>query len=233
MKQFIILVIVLLASMAFYQYGRAIYMPIVYKIKGKETLQSITAKLERQPASRIAAFLADTGFQTYPKELILIGLKEEQMLQVYGQDDQGPRLIKEYPFTAISGVLGPKLKEGDKQIPEGIYGVEYLNPNSAYHLSIKVNYPNEFDKSKTKFDEVNEMGGDIFIHGKAASIGCIAIGDRGIEEVFLLVSKADLSKVTVVISPRDFRINHSYPVIRQVEWAQELYDLISAELQQY
>jgi len=135
-------------------------------------------------------------------------------------------LIKEYPFTAISGVLGPKLKEGDKQIPEGIYGVEYLNPNSAYHLSIKVNYPNEFDKSKTKFDEVNEMGGDIFIHGKAASIGCIAIGDRGIEEVFLLVSKADLSKVTVVISPRDFRINHSYPVIRQVEWAQELYDLL-------
>lgn len=233
MKQFIILVIVLLASMAFYQYGRAIYMPIVYKIKGKETLQSITAKLERQPAFRIAAFLADAGFQTYPKELILIGLKEEQMLQVYGQDDQGPRLIKEYPFTAISGVLGPKLKEGDKQIPEGIYGVEYLNPNSAYHLSIKVNYPNEFDKSKTKFDEVNEMGGDIFIHGKAASIGCIAIGDRGIEEVFLLVSKADLSKVTVVISPRDFRINHSYPVIRQVEWAQELYDLISAELQQY
>lgn len=233
MKQFIILVIVLLASMAFYQYGRAIYMPIVYKIKGKETLQSITAKLERQPASRIAAFLADTGFQTYPKELILIGLKEEQMLQVYGQDDQGPRLIKEYPFTANSGVLGPKLKEGDKQIPEGIYGVEYLNPNSAYHLSIKVNYPNEFDKSKTKFDEVNEMGGDIFIHGKAASIGCIAIGDTGIEEVFLLVSKADLSKVTVVISPRDFRINHSYPVIRQVEWAQELYDLISAELQQY
>jgi len=233
MKQFIILVIVLLASMAFYQYGRAIYMPIVYKIKGKETLQSITAKLERQPASRIAAFLADTGFQTYPKELILIGLKEEQMLQVYGQDDQGPRLIKEYPFTANSGVLGPKLKEGDKQIPEGIYGVGYLNPNSAYHLSIKVNYPNEFDKSKTKFDEVNEMGGDIFIHGKAASIGCIAIGDTGIEEVFLLVSKADLSKVTVVISPRDFRINHSYPVIRQVEWAQELYDLISAELQQY
>jgi len=107
------------------------------------------------------------GFKDFPNEIILVALKEEKLLQVYGKHDAGKKLIKEYPFTAYSGALGPKLKEGDRQIPEGIYKVAYLNPNSSYHLSIKVNYPNQFDQSKSEFQKIEAMGGDIFIHGKA------------------------------------------------------------------
>jgi len=208
-------------------------MPLVKKVKGSETLESITVKLEGEPAERIQKDLAGADFDRYPNDLILIGLKKEQRLQVYGRDEQGVRLIKEYPFTAMSGVLGPKLQEGDKQIPEGIYGVEYLNPNSSYHLSIKVGYPNAYDFSKSRFDDVSKMGGDIFIHGKAASIGCIAIGDIAIEEVFLLVAKAERSKIKVIISPQDFRRDSSAPSIESIDWEEELYNTISEELANY
>jgi murein L,D-transpeptidase YafK len=166
----------------------------------------------------------------YPKEIILAAFKEERILQAYCKDYNGIKLIKEYPFTAFSGELGPKLKEGDKQIPEGIYEVEYLNPNSSYYLSIKVSYPNEFDKSKTELTNISDMGGDIFIHGKSATIGCIPIGDEAIEEVFLLTQKAINNKVKVIISPRDFRMNPEYPQIEGIDWENELYEKIYNEI---
>ena len=78
---------------------------------------------------------------------------------------------------SMSGRLGPKLKEGDRQVPEGLYRVESLNPNSRYHLSLRVNYPNEQDKSYGRLDGRNNLGTDIMIHGKDCSIGCLAMGD--------------------------------------------------------
>ena len=74
------------------------------------------------------------------------------------------------------------------------------------------------------------MGGDIFIHGKSATIGCIPIGDEAIEEVFVLAQKAINKKVKVVISPRDFRTNPEYPNIAGIEWENELYELIEKEI---
>ena len=112
----------------------------------------------------------------------------------------------------------------------GIYEVEYLNPNSSFYLSIKVNYPNEFDKSKTKLSNISDMGGDIFIQGKSVTIGCIPIGDDAIEEVFLLTHKAINNGVKVIISPRDFRVNPEYPKIASIDWENELYDKIKNEI---
>ena len=75
------------------------------------------------------------------------------MLEVWGRLKSGElELIKRYPITGFSGGPGLKLRDGDGQIPEGIYAVEYLNPNSHFHLSIKLNYPNAFDKAKGKAD---------------------------------------------------------------------------------
>lgn len=207
-------------------------MPVVNNVKGKETVETIISKIEKEVWNRLKSDLAKSGYRTeYPKEIVLVAFKEEQILQVYAKNSTGVILIKDYPFTANSGNLGPKLKEGDRQIPEGIYEVEYLNPNSSYYLSIKINYPNEFDKSKTQFNKIADMGGDIFIHGKSATIGCIPIGDMAIEEVFLLTTKANKSKVKVIISPRDFRTNDTYPVIPKINWEQELYKKIHKELQ--
>ncbi|MEO0339854.1 MAG: hypothetical protein AAF242_11620, partial [Bacteroidota bacterium] len=71
---------------------------------------------------------------------------------------------------------------------------------------------------------------DIFIHGKAVTIGCIPIGDEAIEEVFLLTQKAFNKGIKVIISPRDFRVNPIYPQINNIDWEQELYQEIDKEL---
>ncbi|MBK8110788.1 MAG: L,D-transpeptidase family protein [Saprospiraceae bacterium] len=174
------------------------------KLKGKETIETLLPKIQNKVWDRLEMSLGIAGFKMdFPKEIILVAFKEERVLEVYTKDYTGIKLLKEYPFTAYSGKLGPKLKDGDRQIPEGIYKVDYLNPNSSYYLSIKLNYPNEFDKSKTKFSSIDEMGKDIFIHGKAATIGCIPIGDEAIEEVFVLTQKAINNEVKVIISPRE------------------------------
>ena len=138
-------------------------------------------------------------------------------------------MIKSYPFTGFSGGLGPKLLEGDGQIPEGVYAIEYLNPNSQFHLSVKLDYPNVFDKAKGRADGRDRLGFDIFIHGGSATIGCIPIGDAGIEEVFLMVSEVGINNVTAIVSPYDMRTNTKRIEIPGIIWEQELYDLIGAE----
>lgn len=95
---------------------------------------------------------------------------------------------------------------------------------------MKVNYPNDFDISKSKLTNLMDMGGDIFIHGRSSTVGCIPIGDEGIEELYLLVEKAFNNEVKVIISPRDFRVNPEYPNIANIDWEAELYDKISQEL---
>lgn len=206
-------------------------MPILYNLKGKETAESRLVKIENKVWDRLKCDLAIAGYtEDFPKRIILVAFKEERILQVYTNDINGIKLLKIYPFTAYSGKLGPKLENGDRQIPEGIYTVEYLNPNSSYYLSLKLNYPNEFDKSKTKLSNLEDMGKDIFIHGKSATIGCIPIGDEAIEEIFVLSQKAIKNKIEVIISPRDFRANSNFPVIENIDWENELYTLINEKL---
>ncbi len=93
---------------------------------------------------------------------------------------------KTYPVARWSGDLGPKEKEGDGQAPEGIYNVvrQRLNPASTYHLSFNIGYPNAYDKAHDR------TGGLIMVHGKDVSIGCYAMTDPGIEEIYLLIEAA-------------------------------------------
>lgn len=169
-----------------------------------------------------------------PKEfeaVCLIAVKDTRILELWARKAEASWVkLRTYPFTAYSGDLGPKLSEGDGQIPEGVYGIEYLNPNSSYHLSMKVDYPNAFDRAKAKMDGRARLGGDIFIHGKAVTIGCIPIGDAAIEELFYLVATAGKAKVRVVIMPVDFRREVDSPEIASVGWKAELYESIRAEL---
>jgi murein L,D-transpeptidase YafK len=115
-------------------------------------------------------------------------------------------------------------------VPEGIYRVEGLNPNSSYHLSIKLNYPNAFDLEHAKLDGRTGLGGDIFIHGKTVSIGCLAMGDEAIEELFVLINRIGIKNVRVIIAPHDFRNNTVEPGRDQLPWVRELYALIQQEL---
>lgn len=221
----------LIIAWIFILYGRSIYIPFVNKFKKKETVDSIIKKIGGDVYERLEYNLQIAGYKMdYPHKIIIAAFKEEKELHIYSDDFNGVKLIKKYPFTGYSGTLGPKLKEGDKQIPEGIYNIDHLNPNSAFYLSLKVNYPNEFDKSKTTLSTIQEMGGDVFIHGKSSTVGCIPVGDEAIEEIFVLAHKAFNNEIKVIISPRDFRKNPEYPSLENIEWETELYDLISKEL---
>lgn len=112
--------------------------------------------------------------------------KEEAELEVWLQHGATYELFKTYPICAMSGTLGPKEREGDAQSPEGFYSVtaSKLNPMSNYHLAFDIGYPNTYDRS------LGRTGSFIMVHGNCVSIGCFAMTDPGIEEIYLLAEAA-------------------------------------------
>lgn len=232
-KKYIFLLIILLITYLTYNYGRSLWFPYYLKMKGKETIDSRVDALKDKVFNNLISDFNRIGIETFPEEISILAFKEEKILEVYAKLENRWILLKTYGYTNFSGELGPKLKEGDKQIPEGIYNIEYLNPNSLYYLSLKVSYPNEFDKEKAKIEGRDKLGGDIFIHGKDLTIGCIPLGDDAIEEVFILATQVINKDIKVVISPRDFRKNKDFPKIDFISWENELYEKINSELKLY
>ncbi len=139
----------------------------------------------------------------WPRRVTIVVNKESRELRVFGRVSGKQSELAKYAVTAASGGPGPKLCEGDKQVPEGVYRVESLNPNSRFHLSLRVGYPSTEDKAAAVSEgrDVQNLGGDIMIHGGAASIGCVAIGDAAIEEVFWLVGTVGIENVEIVMVP--------------------------------
>src|SRR5687767_309615 len=121
---------------------------------------------------------AAVGVAYPPPALTLVGYKHERVLEVWARRGDGWALYRSYPVLAASGGPGPKLREGDRQVPEGVYRLTHLNPASSYHLSIRIDYPNEADRARAAEEGRSNVGGDIYVHGKAVSIGCLAIGDE-------------------------------------------------------
>lgn len=171
------------------------------------------------------------GVKYPPRELVLVGLKKEMLLQVYAYNSGKPRFIKSYQILASSGKLGPKLMEGDRQIPEGIYKITFLNPNSSYHLSMRLDYPNQFDQTMAQEDGRENLGGDIMIHGSDVSIGCVAIGDEASEDLFVLAADTGMDNIKVILSPCDFRKTKlSGKDLELQKWTDKLYNEITREL---
>jgi murein L,D-transpeptidase YafK len=113
--------------------------------------------------------------------------KTERMLDLWSQAADGKfELFKSYPICDMSGGLGPKVAEGDNQAPEGFYEVtrDRLNPNSNFDLSINIGYPNAYDQAQ------HHTGSALMIHGSCLSIGCYAMTDPSIEEIYSLVYAA-------------------------------------------
>jgi len=136
------------------------------------------------------------------------------------------------PILGASGTEGPKLREGDGQVPEGVYAIESLNPNSRHHLALRVGYPNAFDRTMAEQDGRANLGGDIMIHGGSLSIGCLAIGDEAIERLFLLAADTGPEAVRLVIAPCDLRTGPSRSEGPQPTWLPELHARLASELTQ-
>jgi murein L,D-transpeptidase YafK len=129
--------------------------------------------------------------------------KEEAELEVWKQDTSGRfQLLKTYPICRWSGDLGPKLYEGDRQAPEGFYTVtpELMNPNSNYYLSINTGYPNSFDKAN------NRDGSLLMIHGDCLSMGCFAMTDEQISEIYSLARDSLLGRPSFQVQAYPFRL---------------------------
>ncbi len=167
-----------------------------------------------------------------PRAVTLVGLKAEKRLEVWvSADGIKFQLLTSYPIRAASGVPGPKLREGDRQVPEGLYRIESLNPNSRFHLALRVNYPNDFDRKQARAEGRAQLGGDIMIHGSDVSIGCLAMGDAAAEDLFVLAAETGIKHVSVILAPMDFRVRELPPDIKTLPaWAAELYAAIRKEL---
>ena len=159
------------------------------------------------------------------------GLDKPQT-EVWAEGGGAPVKVWTYPLLD-SSPPGPKLEQGDWQIPEGVYRVTWLNPKSDYHLSLGLDYPNDFDRAKAAVDKRTDLGGDIFIHGKDTSIGCLAIGDAAVEEVFVLVARIGAGNVRVLIAPDDLRSKPAPQPKVAVAWIDELYAVLRRELARY
>ena len=118
-----------------------------------------------------------------PSDIYIRSFKAELVLELWVKEGDEFKLFKAYPVCKGSGILGPKIKEGDRQVPEGLYLIDRFNPVSAFWLSLGINYPNKADLFRSTN---NKPGGDIFIHGNCVSVGCLPMTDSIMNEIYIL-----------------------------------------------
>jgi murein L,D-transpeptidase YafK len=146
-----------------------------------------TAYTEKEEA--VKGYFAAKKLKYENFSLFIRAFKKEQKLEVWIRETgkETYTLLHTYDFCAVSGTLGPKRKEGDYQIPEGIYSINHFNPLSNFYLSLGINYPNASDRI---LSDPKTPGGSIYIHGNCVTIGCIPLTDDKIKELYVLAVEA-------------------------------------------
>lgn len=146
-----------------------------------------------------------------PTKMFIRIFKHEKELEVWVSDSTQFHLYKRYDICKVSGDFGPKRREGDLQVPEGFYYINDFNPNSKYHLSLGISYPNQSDKILSPY---KNLGGSIYIHGDCVSVGCIAMGNEAIEEIYRLAKRIN-GRIEVHIFPINYRYMKSLAYLEQ------------------
>ncbi len=157
-----------------------------------------------QPLSSHMVALIEQKGMAKDSPILLRLFKEESELEVWKQTREGRfELLKTYPICRWSGELGPKIREGDRQAPEGFYSItpELMNPRSSYHLAFNMGFPNEFDRA------LGRTGAFLMIHGDCSSRGCYAMTDEQIQEIFALGREAfDGGQLAFQVQAYPFRL---------------------------
>lgn len=199
---------------------------------GEHTVETRLDQFGRAARARWEPWFAEAGLRYPAPVAVLVGLKREQRLLVYA-GPSGDRLdfVRAIDWTATSGGPGPKLREGDRQIPEGFYRIKAFNPNSRYHVSLRVDYPNPDDRFWAQREGRKRPGGDIMIHGGDRSIGCIAVGDEAAEDLFVLAADLGLDNIALLIAPHDFRYGGPLRARPgEPRWVRDLYARLESTL---
>ncbi|MCS6885796.1 MAG: hypothetical protein RMM17_05510 [Acidobacteriota bacterium] len=156
-------------------------------------------KAFQEKSAVVEASFTEAGLSYPPREVFIRVFKHEAVLELWARDKRSLpyKFVKKYEICASSGTLGPKRREGDLQVPEGVYHIDVFNPLSKYHLSMRVSYPNESDKI---LGYKPALGGDIYIHGDCVTIGCLPITDEGIKELYItaVMAKSNGQQVIAV-----------------------------------
>ncbi len=151
MKRIHILLAILVLAVCAIPFRAKLRRPVIAVIqvlRGKKTVADRVEQFGTVVRTRLAPEFERIGVTYPPGRIALVGIKQDNLLEVWVSDP--PRHLKSYPILGSSGDLGPKLREGDMQVPEGLYRIESLNPNSMYHLALRVDYPNQFDNAKER-----------------------------------------------------------------------------------
>jgi murein L,D-transpeptidase YafK len=146
------------------------------------------------------------GLNYPPKNIYIRAFKAQNELEIWvkNNDNDTFTLFKQYKICALSGSLGPKRWEGDRQVPEGYYFISNFNPSSDFYLSLLLSYPNYSDML---LGNKADPGGDIYIHGGCVTIGCLPMQDEGIQEIYTLCLNAKINgqnNIPVHIFPTRF-----------------------------
>lgn len=155
--------------------------------------------------SNMLDILTSSSIDKDKLRIYIRAFKQEKVIELWAKNssDSKYQLLKEYDICRTSGKLGPKRKQGDRQIPEGFYHISRFNPYSNFYLSLGLNYPNKSDKI---LGEKGNLGNDIFIHGACVTIGCLPITDDKIKELYIFCIEAKNSgqkKIPVSIFPAE------------------------------
>ena len=174
---------------------------VVVPVFNKQNVSS--SRRSRKFVARVAPMLVkDLQAQSlsYGSPVFIRIFKEERELEVWLRAGDRFQLFRTYSIAAMSGKLGPKLQEGDGQAPEGFYFVppSHMNPKSRFHLSFNLGYPNAYDRAHGR------TGSALMVHGGQASVGCFAMTDPKVEEIYALAEAALRN------GQRFFRV-HSFP----------------------
>lgn len=196
-----------------------------------EALKEKVSIYEEQAREDLSPYFYAAGVPYIPSQIKFLAFKAEKKVELWAKHNRKWVYIHQFPILGASGGPGPKLKQGDRQVPEGVYKITYLNPHSDYHLSMKINYPDDFDKEVAAIDHRTDLGGDIFMHGSNVSLGCLAMGDRAIEDLFVLVYKVGLKNTSIVIAANDMRTKRPLIAQNSPQWINQLNHRIMAALE--
>lgn len=177
------------------------------------------------PAARvkIARIFAGARMSYPPKHVDLVCFKDQGVLVAFARGVDGKtKRLKSYDIVSSSGEAGPKLHEGDLQVPEGFYKIDGMN--AMTHMALSVDYPNAADRAHAISDHRANLGGYIQVHGGVYSTGCVVLSNEDMAELFVIANDIGCSNVSLLIAPCN--LLETKPEIdfsKQPKWLPKLY----------